>query len=240
MTTFGSPEKIVSMKGGTPQDKDIDMKELGRQLGCPSGENGISVAKMMNESNAAMTLNTIAFLGLGDGHTVLELGPANGAHLADVMAKANDLRYYGLDISETMVQEARKINAALMSRYAVSFEHYDGQHIPYDDHTFDRIMTVNTIYFWSDPRALISGLERTLKPGGSCVISFVQKEFMKNLPFVGENFQLYDDNDMRELVRHSAMELVDLASRTEEVRTKSGERVQRTYSMAKLKKPDAN
>src|SRR5690606_41725940 len=81
-------------------EKDIDMRELEKQLSCPTGESGLEVAKMMHESNLGMTVNTIDLLEVGDGDFVLELGHGNCAHLELLLKRADDVRYYGLELSE--------------------------------------------------------------------------------------------------------------------------------------------
>jgi len=214
------------------QSGEIDLKELERQLSCPTGAVGLEVARNMHENNLGMTVNTIDFLDLRDSHAVLELGHGNCNHLSILIEKARNLRYQGLELSETMYEEAQRCNANLMRRHDISFTLYDGNRIPFDDHTFDRIMTVNTIYFWKNPEAFIQEIARVLKPDGRAVISYVQKEFMKKLPFIGDVFRLYDDNDVRALVDKSSRKLIEIAARTESVKTRTGELVTRPYAMA--------
>lgn len=217
-------------------EKDIDMRELEKQLSCPTGESGLEVAKMMHESNLGMTVNTIDLLEVGDGDFVLELGHGNCAHLELLLKRADDVRYYGLELSETMYQAAQTVNAHLMDSHAVSFHLYDGGRIPFDDAMFDRIMTVNTLYFWKDPEALINEIARVLKPDGRAVITYAPREFMEKLPFIGEIFRLYSDEDVRQLIRQSPLKLVDIVHATESVTTKAGDKVTRPYSRALLGK----
>jgi SAM-dependent methyltransferase len=44
--------------------------------------------------------------------------------------------------------------------------------MPHADGTFDRVLSVNTIYFWEDPRADIRAVRRILKSGGRFVLVF--------------------------------------------------------------------
>ena len=224
------------MKDANVRNGEIDSQELERQLSCPSGQTGIEVAKEMNETNMGMTLNTIDVLDLQDHQSVLELGHGNCGHLNKLMAKASGIQYSGLELSDTMFHEARRVNQNLVGDNERMFQRYNGIDIPFEDDTFDRIMTVNTLYFWSSPAAFLNEIGRVLKPGGYCVIAYVQKEFMKKLPFVSDIFRLYDDNDLQELVGKSNLKLVQIVPGTEQVRIRSGELVERTYSMAKLGK----
>ncbi|UII25094.1 class I SAM-dependent methyltransferase [Fulvivirga maritima] len=206
--------------------------ELENQLSCPSGEMGAEVGKNMNESNIGMTTNTIEFLELNKGHQVLEIGHGNCGHLDKILSIAEEIKYFGLEISETMMKEAKTIN----KNKPAEFNLYDGVTIPFPDDSFDRIFSVNTVYFWSDKEKLIKEIDRTLKPDGICVLTYADKDFMKNLPFVGEKFRLYDHADLEELASLAKLKVVETRQMEEEVQSKSGETVLRKYSMSKLKK----
>lgn len=38
--------------------------------------------------------------------------------------------------------------------------------LPYDDESFDKVIAVETLYFWPDPVANLKEVHRILKPGG--------------------------------------------------------------------------
>lgn len=213
---------------------ETELRELEKQLECPSGEMGIELGGNMHETNIGMTLSTIEFLNLQDGNSVLELGHGNCGHLEKILETANNISYHGLEISDLMHEEAQRINQQAMVGHNVDFKLYDGENIPFPENHFDRVMTVNTIYFWKDPKRLIHEIGRKLKPNGYFVITFAQKDFMKNLPFVGQNFTLYNQEDIEKLVEGSGMEIIGYCDKTEEVKSKAGESVERFYSMVKL------
>ncbi len=209
-----------------------EIRELEKQLACPYGETGIEIGKNLNETNIGMISNSIEFLELKDKNLVLELGHGNCGHLDELMGAAKEIKYYGLEISETMWDEAQTANSTKQAK----FELYDGENIPYKDKFFDRIMSVNTIYFWSDPLKLISEIERTLKPDGICVLTYGDREFMQKLPVVGEMFKLYGRSEIKDLVGTTTLRIIDSTDRTEQVKSKTGEAVERKYSMTKLKR----
>ena len=210
--------------------------EIEKQLSCPSGSNGIDIGNKMNESNIGMTKNSIQSLELRDDNTVLEIGHGNCGHLELILNASNRIKYFGLEVSETMLKEAQKIN----SNGQVEFKLYDGQIIPYPDKYFNRILTVNTIYFWSNAERLINEIERTLKSDGVFVLTYANKSFMKDLPFVGEKFQLFDIDDIYQLTDKSNLKIIDFQNETDEAKSKTGEKVLRKYTIVKLKKGAAN
>ena len=209
-----------------------ELLELEKQLSCPTGAMGIELGNGMHETNIGMTLNSIKFLNLADKNAVLELGHGNCGHLGDILNSARDITYTGLEVSETMWEEAR--NAPLGHRG--EFKLYDGVSIPFPDETFDRVFSVNCIYFWSNPQALMQEIGRVLKPDGCCVLTFVDKDFAQSLPFVRDKFTLYDQDDIARLVGQANLTLVETRKLMNHVKSKTGEMVQRTFTMAKIGK----
>ena len=70
---------------------------------------------------------------------------------------APGLTYTGVEVSLTMVREARKANRALEEEGRVKFYLTAVDRLPFPDATFDRAVSVNSIYFWQDQ---LSGLTR--------------------------------------------------------------------------------
>jgi SAM-dependent methyltransferase len=73
--------------------------------------------------------------------------------------------------------------------------------LPFDDGRFDRVVSVNTIYFWPDPAAAASELRRVLRPGGRVVLALRPKEQMEKLPTSRHGFRLFSETDLTELLK---------------------------------------
>jgi len=207
-----------------------EIRELERQLSCPKGEFGMEVGRNMNKFNTGMTLNSIKYLEIKDEQKILELDHGNCGHFDKLIKTAKEIKYHGLEISETMWRVARDT----ISNKQAEFKLYNGEEIPYEDNFFDKIMSINTIYFWSNPNKLISEIEITLKPNGTCVLTFGNKENMKNAPYVGELFQLYGKNEIENLVKNSNFTIIEFNDITEEIINQKGEPSKRKYTMVKL------
>lgn len=211
---------------------EIELRELEKQLSCPKGEYGIEVGRNMNETNAGMILDSIGVLGLQDGNKVMELGHGNCGHLNSLLSAAENVNYFGLEVSATMQKEAEKGNPTKLAKFKL----YNGLEIPFDDNFFDRTMSVNSIYFWSDREKLIKEIERTLKPNCYCVLTFVDKDFMKKIPFVGEKFKLFDKNEIQKLIKMTNMRIMEYKHKTELVKSNTGKQVERKYTIVKMQK----
>lgn len=206
-----------------------DLKELAKQLGNPEGEIGIEVANMMNATNIGMTRHAIESLNLDQNDVVLELGHGNCGHLSYLMKQAENLKYFGLEMSELMQKEAIKSHQNYIENNSAEFRLYNGTKIPFNDESFDKIFTVNTLYFWENPNLLLNQIYRVLKPNGIFALTFADKSFMEKLPFTNFSFNLYSLKDAEELLQKNHFKIIESISQTEQVFSKTNEMVNRTY-----------
>jgi len=144
----------------------LTAEQIASQLRCPQGELGKEFGRVMNLRNLSMILGALAQLDLQAGNRVLELGAGDGGLLGYLLSRAPELQYIGLDISETMVAQARAFNAPFIQAGLADHVLYDGTRLPLADASFDRALAVNTVYFWADMPAMLAELARVLKPGG--------------------------------------------------------------------------
>ncbi|WP_027386381.1 class I SAM-dependent methyltransferase [Chryseobacterium gregarium] len=212
-----------------------DLKKLARQLANPQGEKGIEIAGIMNDTNIGMTIESIKTLLIEDDETILEIGHGNAAHVKYLIKKARNLRYTGIDISETMHHEAGRLNQEYEDQ--VDFVWYEGKKLPFSDKTFDKIFTVNTVYFWEEPVQYLNEVYRVLKDKGIFVLTFGQKEFMERLPFTQFDFTLYSTLEMEETVSQSRFTRMKISEREEQVKSKTAdETITRNYTILTIKK----
>ncbi|WP_426326877.1 class I SAM-dependent methyltransferase [Pedobacter sp. R-06] len=211
------------------QLSEEDLKNIAKQLACPEGEHGIKTGEMMHANNIGMTTSAIAALDLKNNETVLEIGHGNGGHIAQLLSKAENLHYFGADISATIIAEAEKINQDFITKGKVHLQLTDGIKLPFEDGLFDKIFTVNTIYFWTNPSEYLNEIKRILKPKGTLAICFADKTFMQNLPFTPYGFTLYNIETVTELLEKAGFAIKNTLKKIELVQSKTGEQVEREY-----------
>ncbi|WP_237732252.1 class I SAM-dependent methyltransferase [Flavobacterium sp. UGB4466] len=216
--------------------KKEELQAIAAQLKHPTGEKGIEMANMMHETNINMTRHSVQNLHVISGNAILELGHGNAGHLEYVLEQAQDLTYYGLEMSELMCQEAQQINIAFVAKKQAHFSLYNGTNIPFEEASFDKIFTVNTIYFWQEPEKLLSEIYRVLKPEGTFCITFAEESFMKQLPFTQFEFNLYSTEKAESLIEKTAFQVVHKETLTEKVKSKMGELVDRAFTTLVLGK----
>lgn len=181
----------------------MDDKLIAAQLRQPSGELGKQVAEWMNEGNAALYQMVFEQMAMASGDYVLEIGFGNGKHLGEVAALVTEGFVAGIDFSDDMVREATQRNQQWIGRGNVEIKPGNVSAIPYPDHQFDKVYTLNTIYFWEHPSVAAREIYRVLKPGGTAYIGLRTAEKMKKLPFTQHGFTLYRETDVTNLLQQS-------------------------------------
>lgn len=180
--------------------KPIDFEKVAAHLAHPRGKMGVAVAYNMNRSNGDMMRRTVDFLGVNDDDNVLEIGPGNGALADYVHRKAKRVHYIGADISETMVAEANRINQSGIDEGNMRFVLTDGNTLPFVSESFDKVFTVNTLYFWKNPSAQLADIRRVMNVSGVFCLSFASRTFMERLPFTPYGFRLYTQEEAERLL----------------------------------------
>lgn len=212
-----------------------DLKILAKNLANPQGEKGIEIGEMMNATNIGMTLESIKTLLIEDDEHILEIGHGNAAHVKSLLSLAQNVQYIGIDISETMLHEAKRLNETFKNQ--AEFVLYEGTKLPFEDKTFDKIFTVNTVYFWENPVEYLNEIYRVLKNNGTFVLTFAQRDFMETLPFTQFDFTLYNSDEMEETVSKSNFKRMKISEKEEQVQSKAGnETVTRLYTVLTIKK----
>jgi SAM-dependent methyltransferase len=105
------------------------------------------------------------------GSRLLDVACGQGAFLA--YADAHRLAVTGIDVSTVAVEAAR----ARVPDATVLVS--DGESLPFDDSTFDRVTCIGSLEHFPDPAAGAAEMGRVLRPGGTAVV------FVPNLFFLG-------------------------------------------------------
>jgi ubiquinone/menaquinone biosynthesis C-methylase UbiE len=167
---------------------DLTPAERARQLGRPEGEVGSAIAERLNAVNRGVNEAVFRRLGLKRGHWVLEVGFGNGRLLPVLMRQAEDIRYAGIDISGTMVEEASRHNHALVAAGHAAFHHAPAEAIPLPDGAFDRAFAVAVVYFWAEPVKALAEVRRVLRPGGVSIVASLRPETAASMDFARPEF----------------------------------------------------
>ena len=110
------------------------------------------------------TRQIIERMALEPGNTVLDVGCGTG-HALRAMAKVikPDGKACGVDISKGMIQRAIDLSRAFDN---VTYEYTQATRLPFENDTFDHILSVEMLYYAEDMKRVLLEMQRVLKPGG--------------------------------------------------------------------------
>lgn len=178
-------------------------QEIAAQLKKPIGESGVAMGNLMNDGNRAMNLTSYAKLELNEGEHLLEIGLGNGKFVPHVLSLQENIRYTAIDFSKTMVDEAILFNEKFIHQGNVSIVEGNIENIQFEDFTFDKVCTINTLYFWPNPKENCKEVFRVLKPNGKLIIAIRPKETMDEMEFTQFGFTKYKPEEALELLKNT-------------------------------------
>lgn len=185
------------------------LKEMAAQLRQPNGEAGLKISDAMNEGNGAMNLHTMAVLDPIANDRILEIGMGNGLFVKNLVAIDESIRYKGLDFSPLMVEEAIKLNQKYIKKAQVDFICANAASMPYEDHSFNKIVTVNTLYFWEEYEVVFAELSRVLDNDGKLIIAIRPRDVMEQYPMTKYGFRMFSKTEAHQLFRDNGFEPIE-------------------------------
>ena len=193
----------------------VDSKVIAAQLRCPNGELATKVAETMNEGNRQMNLDAMDALNLSVGDHILEIGMGNGFFVKEILSRKKELKYTGCDFSKEMVEQSTQMNAVLVATKQVEFYLNNGLKLPFEKECYDKVFTINTLYFWEDKALTLSEIWRVLKPKGQLTISIRPKSVMTSYPFTKHGFQMFEKEELVHLLQQNNFKVTEVIENDE-------------------------
>jgi SAM-dependent methyltransferase len=145
---------------------------LDKQYPRPQGIIGHLAGELMVRQHEEETAWTVSVAGVQPTDNVLEIGFGAGKAIALLAEKTPGGSVAGIDLSATMVKRARARNRRAVRARRVTLQQGDAAHLPFAEQQFDKVISIHTFYFWSEPPVILAEIFRVLKPGGMCFITF--------------------------------------------------------------------
>ncbi len=174
---------------------------IAAQLRKPSGWFGsLVMIPLLNRANRTLVEKTLAVLGIAPDHMVLEIGFGGGSAIELASKGMATGVICGVDFSADIVRQGQRRFRREIAEGRVRLQLGDVSQLEFPAASFDRVFTINTIYFWPDAMQGISEIRRVLKDGGRIAVSLRPKEKMQKFAVTQHNFQLYHPTDVAGLL----------------------------------------
>lgn len=149
---------------------------IDQQYRRPTGIVGQFIGSRMARQHAPENIWSVGLLAVQPADRVLEVGFGPGLTIAQMAARATGGLVAGVDFSPAMLALARRRNTRAIKAGRVDLRASEATALPFADVSFDKALSIHTLYFWSDPAQPLAELRRVLKPGGTLVLTFLPKE----------------------------------------------------------------
>ena len=182
---------------------------LRSQFGSPSGLFGsLFVAPFLNATNMAFIRTSVELLGLKPDDRVLDIGFGGGYSLLALAERIPNGQVVGVDHSRDMVDAAASLIRARKLQARIRVRCGNVVKLPFATRTFDKVFTVNTIYYWPDLSLGLREITRVLKPGGRLMVGFRSPASLRLVTLAWDNFKRYEPQEVAASMRNVGFRLL--------------------------------
>ena len=181
--------------------KLIPSRVLSLQARKPSGLIGrYLMTKIFNEGNADLNSFVMDMLELESSDRVLEIGFGPGKLIKQMAAITTEGVVEGIDFSEVMLKQASRVNKHHISHGKVRLQRGECKTLPFENDSFNKLCSINTLYFWKDPDKYFLEMFRVIRPGGIIAIGFRDDKQLSNLNLSKDIFNTYSQTEVISLL----------------------------------------
>lgn len=198
------------------------LEQFAQNLRKPEGDFGREVGEKMNATNRYINQYTIEELSVKPNDQILELGMGNGFFVKDILAFDTSVRYTGCDFSQDMVDDSFHRNQPFVQEGRAKFVLGEAEALPFEDASFDKVFTINTVYFWKTPEKVLAEFYRVLKPLGKLLVAIRPKSDMEQMPFTKYGFTMFTKEDLVALLSANRFRVTEVIEKMEPEREVNG------------------
>jgi ubiquinone/menaquinone biosynthesis C-methylase UbiE len=191
---------------------------LLRQFAQPHGKLGVFFAGLMNRGNAVINAHAVEALRIRDGDRVLDVGFGGAATLEKLLREGRVSFAGGVDPSPEVVRAAEARLAPWIADGRLEVRLGTAEAIPWPEASFDRVLSVNSIYYWSDPLQGARELYRVLRPGGAAVLALRDKAAIDKMGIERFGYRALGEVEVTKLLEQAGFSAVESSSREDKVR----------------------
>lgn len=181
---------------------------MARQYANPSGWFGrLLTASLLNRANRASNRLVVETLNVMPQSRVLEVGFGGGELLIELSRKLPTASLVGVDRSQAMVSRLKSVTRQDQAIRSLSVKLGDITALPCADRQFDRVCTVNTVYFWPNLNQCALELARVTDEDGIVVLGFGSGETLTDAGYTEHGFRFHTPDDIHRAMAEAGLEL---------------------------------
>jgi len=175
----------------------------------PNGIGGKIATIIMNVINKNQYNTVLKNINIKDTDVVLDIGFGNGYLIKKLFKENINAKIYGLEISMDMLNKVTARNKQKINNGTLKLLLENISKTSFEDNLFDKIYTVNTIYFWNELDKCFSEIRRTLKPNGIFINAFYSKEHLDKIIFSKYGFNKYTIGEIKTITEKNGLRTIE-------------------------------
>ncbi|MBS4900028.1 MAG: class I SAM-dependent methyltransferase [Clostridiales bacterium] len=157
------------------------------------GQAGVDMLNRMNESHGHVTDWALSILDVKKGDRVLDIGCGGGATISKLLEMVGEEGHVsGIDHALDSVTTSINNNLDAFVAGKTDIAHCSIEKTPFYDDLFDKVITVESLYFWPDPKENVKEVYRFTKPGGKVLLVLDIYNTPEIMEAHKENIEKYD------------------------------------------------
>lgn len=137
----------------------------------PEGEAGAGMLEYMNEEHYAVTGWALDHFHFEERDRILDIGCGGGRTLARMAKRCPTGTLTGVDYSPVSVESTTNYNRDLVREGRLNVVEGSVSALPFEDSSFDKIITVESFYFWPNPVGDLAEVHRVLSETGTFLLT---------------------------------------------------------------------
>jgi len=114
-----------------------------------------------------------------------------------------------IEISNDMLNKVSQKNRKNIADGKLKLFLEDISKTSFEDNTFDKIYTVNSIYFWNEMEKCFSEIRRILKPNGIFFNVLYTKEYLNKIIYTKYGFNKYSVEEIIKMTKENGMAIIE-------------------------------
>jgi ubiquinone/menaquinone biosynthesis C-methylase UbiE len=109
---------------------------------------------------------------------IIDVGCGSGGTAIVLADKFPHAEVYGIDLSQPLLNIAKVSSRLSELHERIKFESADVHNIPYEDNSFDVVLSINMVHLVEDPVQMLNEMARILAPNGFVFIADLRRSWL--------------------------------------------------------------
>ena len=152
---------------------------IAKQFRNPIGLGGKIISFVMNRQNSPLYEETIRLLEISNDDHILDIGCGNG-YVLSMLERKNNCKLVGIDPSASIIKAASQRCCKAIKSGRMTFRCQNIDDMSFAENSFNKVYTINTVYFWDNLNNAMLEIRRILKPNGIFINTFYSNEMLSH------------------------------------------------------------